>query len=1425
MSMRPKTKQRMLILALFAALILAAGAGLYRWRIHLANLKIDAYKETGMAAFHAGDYPTAIENLSIYCTKRKTDPDALMAFAIARSKVPTLDGSHIVQAVTLARHYCDLEPDDVEAQHFLIELEAPLNLYAAAALDQARDLLKQNPADLTALKAIAQIQTRERDFDEAFDAAQRYCAVNPTDLEMQQVSLYLMEHLNRPPAEILDYADALQKKYPNDPRFLIVEVLAYSVTINSADTSDQRAADEQAAMKLLLQAAQQDPPDTQYVIFTTKLLDQTRHYAESLELLTRAATKLNDPTLLPGVAQRLFQNHQFQKVVDLLPEVDPASAASEKTNADLVAFKAMSLYELNRKTEASALIDALSGRTNEPSADSWFITLQTVCTDVNLPLKTRLENFQEALQHSPGNPVISYLLGETYLRMGENSLAMENWRTAAARAPSWAEPQVRIAEVLASEGRPDAEASSAAQHALSAGLLAPGQRETQAVTAQILVDYSQWESSHDPQQAQDLITRIAEVQKLIPNEPETLPVYVDLLARTGNHDQAVAVIRGAENSTGPYREDLLLRLARISRDQQLHMESELYATIQKDVGLTPELALAQAGDLLSAGSAAEGLQLIQSAQTKGNAAGIGTPVQWDLVLCQYREISGDPAAPAAWQALGDAQPDDLLVQSKILADENSAWSNRPFIDRSINRLKDITGDDAIGWKVYRARWLVDGDDSQTDAAAAVVLLTDVLKVTSTEVGPHILMAMAYDKLQNYPAAIAEWRQAADLQPGSGTVLWGLLSSLDMDNQPDEARLAFDRLANVPDLKPDLALKASLLMAREGDLPRAQRLLTAYPTASNQVLHDATLAKVDRMLGQINDAATYYFKVAQAPSLDAATIRDAADFFGSQHDLPPARQFLARLDDLNLPNGQAQLILADFEDAYGDPAAAANLYAQAVKNGGNQPDSAKAQIGYLIRHHQWSAAATALNLATAQWSNDADLSSLHNINQTLSAAPRIADQAPDLVNAATRDPADPAVAATLAAVAAGGQDADATAQTMSDLVQKYPRFFPVYELAVQSLIADRRMDDAVTLAANAMVQFPDSADAAKLSAQAYAAVGRWGDCILAATKWRQRGADNPQEADIMIAIADLFSDQAQDAVNRLAPYIPDAKNSPDVYEDILVTYAEALIRSGDEADAASLLHPLAEKSTKWRADWLKIAAISHPDAPSALAWINQIRPLFDPNSVDDQTKIAAAYFDVAIHLNDPKAFQMARDALSPFVDSPNATVPALMTYALACSAGGDDAAAEHAYRQLLKIDPKQPVAENNLADILRKKSTPDAWSEAEALARAAIAAEPNSPDASNFYDTLARTLLSEGKSDDAIAAFQQGEQLQPRNFSILIGLASAFAHANRMDDAAHYLNKIDSLLPPNAQLPPDSQAELDAARDLVKKSSPSSAATP
>jgi predicted Zn-dependent protease len=129
-------------------------------------------------------------------------------------------------------------------------------------------------------------------------------------------------------------------------------------------------------------------------------------------------------------------------------------------------------------------------------------------------------------------------------------------------------------------------------------------------------------------------------------------------------------------------------------------------------------------------------------------------------------------------------------------------------------------------------------------------------------------------------------------------------------------------------------------------------------------------------------------------------------------------------------------------------------------------------------------------------------------------------------------------------------------------------------------------------------------------------------------------------------------------------------------------------------------------------------------------------------------------------------------------------------------------------------------------MLRLRGDHDSLAESESLARRAIAAQPNDPNTANFCDTLARVLLREGRTDEAIAAFAQGDSLDPRNFSVLIGMADACAHAHRVDDAIRYLARIDGLLSSTQLLPPNLQTELaDARAEAAKPNNPVSASSP
>jgi tetratricopeptide (TPR) repeat protein len=789
---------------------------------------------------------------------------------------------------------------------------------------------------------------------------------------------------------------------------------------------------------------------------------------------------------------------------------------------------------------------------------------------------------------------------------------------------------------------------------------------------------------------------------------------------------------------------------------------------------------------------------------------------WDRAICQYREMSHDPDAAKAWETLGDAYPKDLAVQSAIVSSEESAWSDRAFMDRTIKRLRDLTGEQATAWKVASARLLLMGAQSDQDISAAIVLLDEVINLSPEEYLPHELLATAYERTKNNAAAIDQWRKAATLQPDLALPNFNLLRMLQADGKVAEAQAVFDKLASLQHLPPEMAVQAARMMAADGDNQRAEAILTGHEGGTTQVPHDATLAQIYRREGRDNDAAALYFKLLKSPNLDATTIREAADFFGSRHDLTNAHQWLDRLGALSLSPGERELILANFEENHGDPAAAATLYDDAVKAAGDDPDAAVARIGYLIRRQQWEAARRDTASALARWPANNALLNLKSAQDTF-AASTDAKRLEPLLMAISLDPQNDAGNQTLRVMAnADPAHPASTVKSLQDLLAKYPNFEPLYTLTINGLLSLGRNDDMLALAATVLERFPQSASAAAGAADAYMLAGDWADALVAAREWRLRDPDHRADADRIIATADVLLGQPRDAVGILAPYIPQAKAHPDDNQAIIDLYAQALIQSGDEADAVALLQPLADSSPTWRAHWLKMAAFSHADGASAAAWIEQIRPRLDPNSMTDQQELADAYVQVAQDRAYPQGFQIAYDTLKPLVASDHATVPVLATFAAAAAGIHDRIAAEQAYRQILKINPNLSSAQNNLADFLRQNGDMASLKEAETLSRAAIASNPSQDVLPNYYDTLARILLAQGKVNEAIAAFEAGYKIQPKNMSLLIGLAYANAKSGQLEIAADFLARIDALVAAGIKVPEELRADLDSARVAAKK---------
>jgi tetratricopeptide (TPR) repeat protein len=114
--------------------------------------------------------------------------------------------------------------------------------------------------------------------------------------------------------------------------------------------------------------------------------------------------------------------------------------------------------------------------------------------------------------------------------------------------------------------------------------------------------------------------------------------------------------------------------------------------------------------------------------------------------------------------------------------------------------------------------------------------------------------------------------------------------------------------------------------------------------------------------------------------------------------------------------------------------------------------------------------------------------------------------------------------------------------------------------------------------------------------------------------------------------------------------------------------------------------------------------------------------------------------------------------------------------LAHSRGKLDVAKQR-YEKALATNPQSAVAANNLAWIYAEEG--GNLDVALNLAQTAKRAEPDNP---NFVDTLGFVLLKKGLAAAAISEFQAAVNKSPKNATMQLHLAQAFAAAGKADDA-------------------------------------------
>ncbi len=1409
MNIRPKTMRRLAVLLVLLLAIAGLLFGGYLVSKRRMAVKIEEERQAAMDAYRKSDFNGALPHFDYYLTKTKLAEkqgaevdeqaaEALFAYGESRRNIEMPNGRHIFEAVKVFETYQRMCPDDLRAKHALLELY-PRIRYEAEAIKLADDVLARDPADIAALRSKVRALVGQQKREEALAISQKLNAVAPHELRSQIFTQSLLLELNHKPEELVKLAEDQVKAHPNDAYFEVL--LAYNYS---------RADQPEPAKKWLRAAAEHAPADLEFVKQLTGMLDRVGMTSEATQVVERSVEQSKgDPQFMLALVQRKWQNGENQEVVDRLAYLDPKSPTSD---AQLLAFRALALYALDRPAEADPIVEALAAREMDASALSWATALKAGFAQPAREPRDQIKQYQAALNRSPDNAVIRFMLGQAYARLGETEPAVEAWERAGDLAPSWATPHAMMARVFTQSARyPQALVQSRQAYQINPNL--PG-----VVTGVMVAYFNTLDDSAKPEAVTALLKDVEQVQAQQPLEPETLPIYVALLARTGQRDKAQKVIHAAMDAEHALPAETLARLAVVSNSQQLGAEQEIMAAAEKLHGSTPGIALRQALLLADSGKPQDGLQLLQKAQ----AAAKSDAVRWRIAVAEYRDWIQDKDVAKEWVDLGDANPKDLAVQTAVLR-SRARFADRDFWQRSIDRAKKLTGEEGVLWRLERARWLLSGNPSSKDSAEAVNQLTAITQSSPTLADPHRLLANALERISKDKSendkgdflkrAADEMKVAAGLTPDDPATVLELTRLLTTIGRREEAQKPLDRLVQSTILSPQARKQTAHALASRGYWQEAIAVLTPAPQDAER---DALMAALYHHTGKTTAAADYYNKVLGAKSPDATSLVDAADFFARHDQKEQAQKFLARLETATDSKVLRETLLGRYSEQHvGDDAALAHFNA-AVQAAPADATAQRELAGFYLRHGKYEQTVATVDEGLKSAPDDADLKSLKVTADAMRAYAKDQDMLA-LSSVLSREPRNEAASEmfkVLAEAKSSGEDVAKTVARLDALAATHPNFPELQAKLIQGYLALKKYPKAESLALRAAENWPNDPRFAHLLVAVYHNQGpdALSRALDAARQWRSRSPENTLEPDVVIADMLLQLRRPGEAVETLQRYVAAAAR-PDGNAAVVSLYAQALIGSSRESEAVALLKPLAEQSAKWRSIWLSLAARAHRDGSAASKWITQVTPLLQPGATQEQQALAESWFAVGQQFHEPKAFDNAHAVLTALVGKTDAPSDAWFLYAANAEARADLPEAERGYREVLKREPNTPAACNNLAYVLLAQGHPQDLSEALSLAEKAIAA---GPDNATFRDTRARIYAQQGNNNAAIGDFQAALKLDRDSLEAMIGLADVLSRSGQVEAAKALLPEVAKRIELSPPLAPPLQKQLDGVRSALKE---------
>jgi tetratricopeptide (TPR) repeat protein len=426
---------------------------------------------------------------------------------------------------------------------------------------------------------------------------------------------------------------------------------------------------------------------------------------------------------------------------------------------------------------------------------------------------------------------------------------------------------------------------------------------------------------------------------------------------------------------------------------------------------------------------------------------------------------------------------------------------------------------------------------------------------------------------------------------------------------------------------------------------------------------------------------------------------------------------------------------------------------------------------------------------------------------------LSDEFQPMIDSLAQDPASEGGVATLAAIAdsqTAHESADALSDRFATVADQNPRYLPVLVMLVSRDCNAGRYDRAARLAMRACESMPMEPEPARLLTLVLSTSRQWNAALSAATQWRNRTLDHPQNADLAIATAQLELHRPEPAIEQLFPYLSTSINQAATTADAsspatatVELYLKALCLA-DRADQAwAIAEPLAKQSPQWRRRWPRIISITAKTPTAGGEQLQQIEPLLAANSIEDQLARGEAWCTLGSRFNDTASLNKALSVVEPLTDGSPTPPDAWLVLGDIHQQLDELPEAEADFTKAVAAAPDSAIAKNNLATVIWLRNEDP--HPARQLATAAVTASPLN---SAMHTTLGEVDEELNDFDAASTQFEIAMRLDADNAEAVIGLASSHDRSGHDEQNSALLQQAQAIIQAsNPRLPKPVQQEL------------------